>query len=127
MTDVYSASKLAQQYSSGNRQTAIDRANRVVSVARRLRPGARRLLLRLHRLFERQNFKSVTRSEIAAEIEHSKLFRYDLLMLDYLVAAGFIQVKRVALPIRNRMPRGAAFHYSMTIDVGWLLSKTRTS
>jgi len=84
--------------------------------------GSQRLLLQLHKLFERVEFASVNRPEIAAVLQHTKMHRYDVKLLNQLVEAGFVQVEKKACRMVNGYPHGSEFRYSMNRGVAWVIS-----
>lgn len=130
MTDkLYRSSELARKYAENSySHWEIERKyDNAVKVMKGMKPGARRLLLILHRLFEAREFRQVNRVLIAAALEHTKLHHHDLKLLQRLIDFQIIEVKRVGLKRgADGLPRGFEYRYSMDIDTAWLIHLARS-
>jgi len=124
---LYQTSKLAQQYADGIAWQVERRYTGVIERIKQLKPGARRLLLVLHRLLEQTKLRPVNRNQIALALRHTKLHHHDLKLIERLIASGWIVAQRVSLPKdSDNMPRGFEYRYSMDIDTAWLISLVRS-
>lgn len=122
---LYRSSELAQKYASGNTWDVERKHGYVVEQLRKLKPGARRLLFTVHRLLESKQLRPVNRIQIAGALQHTKLHHHDLKLLEALIAASWLEVKRVGLPRFGEQPRGFEYRYSMPIDTAWLINAIR--
>lgn len=123
---LYLTSKLAQQHETGNHTKIYRYIIEFAARSRKLSPGARSLLYKVHEAMEARSFTALSRPEIAAALQHKKMHRWDLKLMDELIAVDLIKVKRVPLSTySSHKPRGAEYRYWMSIEVGWLVSHHR--
>lgn len=124
ITRRYGRSQLRRYHDEGEDWRIVDDYFKVIDRVEALKPGARRLLLMMHHLFERKDFYPVNRLQLAAAIKHTKLHHHDLSLLKRLIEAGLIKVRRFPLTkTHDDLPRGFEYRYAMNIDTGWILSQ----
>lgn len=132
---LYSHAPLAMKYEGFvmfRDKAALDQVKPAIeTIARKIRdltPAGRKIISTLHALFERSEYKAITRGQIVQALGKKHLTIWDRTLLDRLVHEQLITTKREALPTYTvpelgfQAARGYQITYSMDLDTGFCIA-----